>query len=77
MAPFNRYQTIDVARAVCYSSRRDEIALYTGNDDNIVNDLLTTYRFQVNGTPVEKASSVVCWDIGQFGHIRLSSCLKK
>jgi hypothetical protein len=55
MAPFNRYQTIDVARAVCYSSRCDEIALYTGNDDNIINDLLTTYRFDVEGTTVEKA----------------------
>src|SRR5690554_986819 len=54
MAPFNRYQTIDVVRAVCYSERCDEIALYTGNDDNIVNDLLTTYRFQVNGRTVEK-----------------------
>jgi len=54
MAPFNRYQSIDVARAVCCSSRRDEIALYTGNDDNIVNDLLTTYRFKVNGETVEK-----------------------
>lgn len=54
MAPFNRYQTIDVVRAVCYSSRRDEIALYTGNDDNIVNDLLTTYRFTVDGSVIEK-----------------------
>lgn len=54
MAPFNRYQSIDVARAVCYSSRRDQIALYTGNDDNIVNDLFTTYRFNVNGEIVEK-----------------------
>ncbi|MDF2724867.1 MAG: dihydrodipicolinate synthetase family protein [Paenibacillus sp.] len=54
IAPFNRYQTIDVVRAVVNSSRRDEIALYTGNDDNIVNDLLTTYRFQVNGQTVEK-----------------------
>lgn len=54
IAPFNRYQTIDVVRAVCYSSRRDDIALYTGNDDNIVNDLLTTYRFQINGMTVEK-----------------------
>lgn len=54
MAPFNRYQTIDVARAVCYSSRRDEISLYTGNDDNIINDLLTTYRFNVDGEVVEK-----------------------
>jgi hypothetical protein len=54
VAPFNRYQTIDVVRAVCHSARRDEIALYTGNDDNIVNDLLTTYRFIVDGRPVEK-----------------------
>lgn len=54
MAPFNRYQTIDVVRAVCYSNRRDEIALYTGNDDNIINDLLTEYQFNVNGTIVRK-----------------------
>ncbi len=54
MAPFNRYQTIDVVRAVCYSERRDQIALYTGNDDNIVNDLLTVYRFQVEGKMIEK-----------------------
>ncbi|MCM3290669.1 dihydrodipicolinate synthase family protein [Paenibacillus sp. MER 180] len=55
MAPFNRYQSIDVVRAVCYSDRRDEIALYTGNDDNIINDLLTTYRFDVRGKSVEKS----------------------
>ena len=54
MAPFNRYQTLDVVRAVCESSRREEIALYTGNDDNIVADLLTTYRFPVEGKLVEK-----------------------
>lgn len=54
MAPFNRYQTIDVVRAVCSSKRRDEIALYTGNDDNIVNDLFTVYRFMVDGQLVEK-----------------------
>ncbi|MFB5678166.1 dihydrodipicolinate synthase family protein [Paenibacillus terreus] len=55
MAPFNRYQTLDVARAVCYSSRRHEIALYTGNDDNIIADLLTTFRFDIDGSRVEKA----------------------
>jgi hypothetical protein len=54
VAAFNRYQTLDVVRAVCDSSRRDEIALYTGNDDNIVADLLTPYRFEVNGQQVEK-----------------------
>jgi dihydrodipicolinate synthase/N-acetylneuraminate lyase len=54
VAAFNRYQTVDVMRAVCSSSRRDEIALYTGNDDNIVADLLTPYRFVINGEKVEK-----------------------
>jgi len=54
MAPFNRYQTLEVVRAVCESSRCDEIALYTGNDDNIVNDLLTTYEFNVNEKSVTK-----------------------
>ncbi len=54
MAPFNRYQTLDVVRAVCHSSRRDDIALYTGNDDNIVADLLTTYKIHVNGEIVKK-----------------------
>ena len=44
MAPFNRYQTIDVIRAVA-DSGRDDITLYTGNDDNIVIDLLTPHHF--------------------------------
>lgn len=43
MAPFDRYLTLDVIRAVHASPRRDEIALYTGNDDNIVVDLFTSY----------------------------------
>jgi dihydrodipicolinate synthase/N-acetylneuraminate lyase len=54
VAAFNRYQTLDVVRAVCSSSRKDEIALYTGNDDNIVADLITPYRFNINGEIVEK-----------------------
>jgi len=45
IAPFNRYQTLEVVRAVAESGRAAEIALYTGNDDNIVADLLTTFRF--------------------------------
>lgn len=48
-ASFNRYTTVDVMRAVAFSSRWQDIALYTGNDDNIVVDLLTPYRFQVSG----------------------------
>ena len=52
-ASFNRYQSIDLVRGVAYSARREEIALYTGNDDNIVADLLTPYRFPVDGKEVE------------------------
>jgi len=48
-ASFNRYQTLDVMRAVANSSRREKISMYTGNDDNIVADLLTEYKFPVNG----------------------------
>ena len=44
IAPFNRYQTLDVVRAVADSGRADEIALYTGNDDSIVADLVTPFR---------------------------------
>ena len=54
VAAFNRYQTLDVVRAVCASNRHEEIALYTGNDDNIVADLVTRYRFNINGRDVEK-----------------------
>lgn len=42
IAPFNRYQTLDVMRAVAESGR--ELALYTGNDDNIVVDLLSEFQ---------------------------------
>jgi dihydrodipicolinate synthase/N-acetylneuraminate lyase len=43
VAPFNRYQTLDVTRAVADSGRAAEVALYTGNDDSIVADLLTSF----------------------------------
>jgi len=45
IAPFNRYQTIEVIRAVADAGRTD-IALYTGNDDNIILDLLTPFQFE-------------------------------
>ena len=53
IAPFNRYQTIDVVRAIAETGRND-IALYTGNDDNIVLDLLTPFRFRVGEKVVER-----------------------
>lgn len=53
VAPFNRYQTLDVVRALAESGR-DDIALYTGNDDNIVLDLLAAYRFTIDGRTIER-----------------------
>lgn len=44
IAPFSRYRTLDVVRAVA-DSGRDDIALYTGNDDHIVGDLLARFEF--------------------------------
>jgi dihydrodipicolinate synthase/N-acetylneuraminate lyase len=53
IAPFNRYQSIDVVRAVVEAGRED-IALYTGNDDNIVVDLLTPFAWQIGGRRMER-----------------------
>lgn len=80
LAPFNRYQTLDVVRAVCRSSRRDDIALYTGNDDNIVADLLTTYRVWVDGRPVEKrivGGLLGHWAVWTHAAVRLLDEIKR
>jgi dihydrodipicolinate synthase/N-acetylneuraminate lyase len=45
VAPFDRYRTLDVVRAVWDAGRGGEVALYTGNDDHILLDLLTPIRF--------------------------------
>ena len=54
IAPFNRYQTIDVVRAIAESGR-DDVALYTGNDDSIVVDLLTPFPVTVGGQRTTRA----------------------
>ena len=53
IAPFNRYQTIDVVRAVAEAGR-DDIALYTGNDDSIVVDLVTPFTIAVGDARVTR-----------------------
>ncbi len=50
IAPFDRYRTLDVVRAVADSGRTD-LALYTGNDDAIVADLVTPFGVGGNGAP--------------------------
>lgn len=51
IAPFNRYATLDVIRGVADSGRAAEIALYTGNDDHILLDLLTPFAVSPPATP--------------------------
>lgn len=53
IAPFDRYRTLDVIRAVAETGR-DNVALYTGNDDNILLDLLTPFRFRAGPRTVER-----------------------
>ncbi|HBJ33698.1 MAG TPA: dihydrodipicolinate synthase family protein [Planctomycetaceae bacterium] len=60
VAPFNRYQTLDVVRAVALSGR-DDVALYTGNDDNIIIDLLSHYQFD------RRRVQIVGGLLGQWG----------
>jgi dihydrodipicolinate synthase/N-acetylneuraminate lyase len=51
VAPFDRYRTLDVVNAVAESGRRD-VALYTGNDDAIVADLLTPFSTGDGAPPI-------------------------
>ncbi|RZD89579.1 dihydrodipicolinate synthase family protein [Streptomyces albidoflavus] len=43
-APFDRYRTLELVQGTADSDRGEEVALYTGNDDAIVADLLTPYH---------------------------------
>ena len=75
IAPFHRYQTLDVLEAVAASGRADEIALYTGNDDNILVDLLTrhTFRFGQREISVQIVGGLLgqwaCWTKRAVEHL--------
>jgi dihydrodipicolinate synthase/N-acetylneuraminate lyase len=84
VAPFDRYQTLDVVRALAASGRTDEIALYTGNDDNIVVDLLSEFRIGTGtGTTILHFSGGLLgqWAVGTRQAVelldRVKSCRKQ
>ncbi len=69
-APFNRYETLDVVRAAADSGRGNELALYTGNDDNIVFDLLT--EFDVDGKKIRFAGGLLGhWAVWTHSAVKL------
>jgi dihydrodipicolinate synthase/N-acetylneuraminate lyase len=77
VAPFNRYQTLDVVRAVADSGRQAEIAVYTGNDDHIVNDLVTTFHFG-DTCPVQIAGGLLGhWAVWTRSAVELLECCKR
>ncbi|MFL5560043.1 MAG: dihydrodipicolinate synthase family protein [Gemmatimonadaceae bacterium] len=63
IAPFDRYATFETVRAIV-ESRRTDIALYTGNDDSIVADLVTPFPANIGG--VEKARWIDGGLLGQW-----------
>jgi dihydrodipicolinate synthase/N-acetylneuraminate lyase len=52
MAPFNRYRTLDVIRGVVEAGAEERVALYTGNDDHIVLDLVAPFVVRRGGADV-------------------------
>ena len=79
IAPFNRYQTIDVVRAVAEAGRND-IALYTGNDDSIVADLLTPFGINVGGSRVVRwidGGLLGQWAVWTHGAVQMLTAIKR
>jgi dihydrodipicolinate synthase/N-acetylneuraminate lyase len=79
IAPFNRYRTLDVVRAVAEAERND-IALYTGNDDAIVPDLLTPVPCLVGGRIVERrivGGLLGQWAVWTRAAVRMLDAIKR
>jgi len=74
MAPFNRYQTLDVVRGVAAARAEERVTLYTGNDDHIVLDLLQPFVVQRDGQPVTlriRGGLLGHWSVWTRGAVQL------
>jgi dihydrodipicolinate synthase/N-acetylneuraminate lyase len=76
VAPFDRYRTLAVARAVVEAGRAGSVALYTGNDDAIVFDLLSTYRFD-GGSAGFAGGLLGQWAVGTRRAVELLETVKE
>ena len=76
IAPFNRYQSLDVLRAVADAGAQGRIALYTGNDDSIISDLVTPFR--VGGAEVRIVGGLLGqWAVGTRRAVELLARVKE
>ena len=80
MAPFNRYRTIDVIRGVAAARAEERVALYTGNDDHIVLDLVSPFSVMRDG---ERVTLCICggllghWSVWTHSAVRLLAQCKQ
>ena len=78
-APFNRYRTLDVVRGIVAAGAEERIALYTGNDDHIVLDLVTPFAALRDGRQVEvrvRGGLLGHWSVWTRGAVDLLARLK-
>ena len=67
IAPFNRYRTLDVLRGVAAAGALDRVALYTGNDDHILLDLMLPFDLRDKGVTTRAISRAACSATGRCG----------
>lgn len=53
IATFDRYRTLEIVRALVDAGRETDVRLYTGNDDQIITDLLSRFVLPRDGNQVE------------------------
>jgi len=74
VAPFHRYRTLDVVRGLVAAHAEDRIALYTGNDDHIVLDLVTPFDVVRGGARVRvrfRGGLLGHWSVWTKGAVEL------
>ena len=74
IAPFDRYRTLDVIRGVVAAGAESRVTLYTGNDDNIVLDLITPFVVRRDETEVEvriRGGLLGHWSVWTKGAVKL------
>jgi dihydrodipicolinate synthase/N-acetylneuraminate lyase len=80
IAPFDRYRTLDAISGVVAANAENRIALYTGNDDNIVLDLLTPYVLRRDGAEIEvrfKGGLLGHWSVWTKGAVELFARIRQ
>jgi hypothetical protein len=80
IAPFNRYRTLDVVQGVVAAHAEERIALYTGNDDSIVLDLITPFVLRRDEADIKvriKGGLLGHWSVWTRGAVELFGRIKR